>query len=406
MENLRSDLRLFYFSDDEIDNAVKKVKRGKKNKGKPKKDLRNCLIDEELQERNALGKFFDDEDKNIPLLKSNLRDGAYEMRPYQAIIIPRKGKKPRPILIPSPQDRIVFTATLGRIGKKLDFLQRDYNIFGSARHEELPTIKDILSKIENYRKNYRYILKVDIIDFFPSLLKGKLLSDLKPYIDEYCFQIIKDSLYNKLNYVGEAINHKDRFVKPGTDEGIPQGCAYSPLLANFYAREIDSYLKTQKLISFRYLDDLLIFTTDAKHAERVFRNIQRVGSGLNLRYHELNKDKNKSYSASTSQPFEYLGITVTKNGLLIPCEKIELFITTFKSNFFNLATIRRLTIEKVCEATELYVNGWATYYSTVCPEHFKIIKKEVNEKLKLYINKKEYKDFLKFYSGDLDKILL
>lgn len=406
MENKRSDLRLFYFSDDEIKRAVQKVKKGRRYKGKPKKDLRNCFIDEELKEKNALGKFFDKEYENVTALTSALAQDKYKVSPYQAIIIPRKGKKPRPILVPAPQDRIVFTAVLGRIKTPLNFLQNDYNIFGSARHNELPTIEDIISQITQNRKKYKYILKVDIIDFFPSILKEELLSDLSQYVDEYCLKIIKESLYNKLHYVNDAQNHKDRFVKPETNIGIPQGCAYSPLLANFYAREIDEYLKTQNLISFRYLDDLLIFTNDARHAERIFRNIKRIGKKLNLNYHELNKDKNKSYSAPTSQSFEYLGITVSKEGVSIPPEKIEVFIATFKSNFFNLGTIRRLTIRKVFDETEQYVKGWSAYYSTVCPEHFGKVREEVNKTLIKYINKKEYRVYLKRYSMNVSRLLL
>jgi retron-type reverse transcriptase len=405
MTNERSNLRLFYFSDSEIQRAVKQVKKGKKYKGKPKKDLRNYSIEEELKEKNSLGKFFDKEFVNVSILIKSLNDDKYKITPYQAIIIPRKGKKPRPILVPAPKDRIVFTAILRRIRTPLNFLQNEYNIFGSAKHNELPRIKDIIYKINKHREEYRYILKVDIIDFFPSILKEELLLDLSKYIDKYCLNIIRESLYNKLHYVNDAQKYKDRFVKPETNIGIPQGCAYSPLLANFYAREIDDYLKSQNLISFRYLDDLLIFTNDAKHAERIFRNIQRIGKKLNLNYHELNKDKNKSYSAPTSQPFEYLGITITKNGLLIPPEKIEAFITTFKNNFFNLGTIRRLGILKVFNETEPFVKGWANYYSTICPEYFKIVKKEINEKLNIYINKKEYETYIKHYGMNINRIL-
>ncbi len=407
MENPRSNLRLFYFSDTEILRAVKQVKKGKVYKGKPKKDLRNCYIEEEIKEKNALGKFFEHQHKNVSLLLSDIEKDKYKITPYQAIVIPRKGKKPRPILVPAPRDRIMFTAVLNRIRTPLYFLQSEYNIFGSAKHNDLPTIKDILYKITQHRKKFRYILKVDIIDFFPSILKDKLLTDLSRYVkDEYCLEIIKESLYNKLNYIGDAVKHTDRFVKPDTNIGIPQGCAYSPLLANFYARGIDDWLKMQGLISFRYLDDLLIFAKDAQHAERIFRNIKDIGNKLGLKYHELNKDKTKSYSAPTSQPFEYLGITIKKEGLFIPPEKIENFISTFKNNFFNLGTIRRLNIKKVFGETELYVKGWANYYSRVSPEHFNVVREEVNERLKAYILKKEYGGYIQRYGMNINRLLL
>src|ERR1035437_9831660 len=114
MENPRSNLRLFYLSESEIIRAVKQVKKGKIYKGKPKKDLRNCYIEEEIREKNALGKFFENQQKNVGSLLSDIENNKYKITPYQAIVIPRKGKKPRPILVPSPRDRIVFTAVLNR----------------------------------------------------------------------------------------------------------------------------------------------------------------------------------------------------------------------------------------------------------------------------------------------------
>ncbi len=399
MDNVRSQLRLFYFTEKEIKDAAKKVNTGKKNKGKPKRDLRVYSI-EELEDKNALGKFFDPKNRkeNIDLLNSDIQKSKYFIQPYTAIAVPRKGKEPRPILSPHPRDRTVFTAVLNRIRPKLDFLQRDYNIFGSASHEKLKTIRKILLKIEELKKDsqYRCVLKVDIKDFFPSINKESLLKELCPLInDDFVFHIIKHSLYNKLNYVGQAKKYKYRFVEPDSNIGIPQGCAYSPLLANFYAKEIDEWLKLNGYNSFRYLDDLLIFTKDNKEAERVFRNIERIGKKLNLNFHPLNKSNNKSYTSSTKKTCEYLGIEITEEGLRIPDEKIVKYITSFKERFFNKETLRRLEKQKVFKYTEYYINGWRRYYSSTCPEHFAIVKEEINIQIKKYLGKKDYQEAIR-----------
>jgi|GEM_PF-6910752 len=407
MENERKDMRLFYFSDSEIHRAVKKVKTGRKYKGKPKKDLRTFDMDIELRKHNALGKFFSNEAENVQALLTQTRDGSYAIKPYQAIIIPRKGKKPRGILVPDPRDRIVFTAVFNRLKIPLYFLQAKFNIFGSARHNDLPTIKDILQQIVKHRKTHPYLLKVDIIDFFPSISKKQLLDDLSGFVkDEYALGIVKSSLYNELSYIKDATKHQDRFVSPHTDKGIPQGCAYSPLLANFYARKIDGWLQQQGLVSFRYLDDLLIFTKDKKAAERAFNNTARIADSLGLKFHELNKDKTKSYSAPTTQPFEYLGITITSSGLFIPDEKVTRFLDTFKSNFFNFGTIQKHGIQSIFDETERYVNGWGRYYATVCPDHFAIIRESINEILRAYICKRDYKPFIEKHGMNIKRILL
>lgn len=406
-KNERTNMRRFCFSESEIRTAARKVKNGRKYKGKPKKDLRTFDMDVALRKENALGKFFANEAENIEAIISEVRGHNFKIKPYQAIIIPRPGKKPRGILVPTPRDRIIFTAALNRLKDPLYFLQQKFNIFGSARHNDLPTIKDILSEITIQRKKYAYLLKVDIIDFFPSISKSKLLADLAGTVKDECvLGVVKASLYNKLSYIKDANNYKDRFVNPDTDIGIPQGCAYSPLLANFYGRKIDEWLQGQGLVSFRYLDDLLIFTNDRQGAERVFRNTARIANDLGLKFHELNKDKTKSYSAPTTAPFEYLGITITKDGKLIPDEKVAKFLETFKSNFFNLGTIKKHGIRSIFDETEQYVRGWGRYYEEVCPEHFAVVRDSVNKTLKTYISKKEYRPEIEKYAMDTRRILL
>lgn len=394
MVNTRGNSRLFYLSEKEIRKAASKVKQGKKVRGKPQRDLRIDAV----SKYNALGEFFENKpitEKNLTALIQDVQSSKYSIKPYTAIALPRKGKAPRPILSPSPRDRIIFTAILNRIRPRFKFLKRDFNIFGSDRHEKLRTIREILLEIIRLKKKHRYILKVDIKDFFPSINKEILLAELRQLVkDDFVLHIIQHSLYNKLNYVGDAKDVKDRFVKPNSKIGIPQGCAYSPLLANFYGRHLDIWLKDNNHTSFRYLDDLLVFVKDAQQAERVFNNLKRIGRGLNLEFHKLNESGNKTYSCPSRTSFEYLGINITEQGLIIPEEKIKKFLSTFKERLFNLDTLKKQGADKVFEYTRYFVNGWRIYYSSTCVEDYPRVREHINKQILLYLHKKEYARFI------------
>ena len=132
-------------------------------------------------------------------------------------------------------------------------------------------------------------------------------------------------------------------------KGIPQGCAYSPLLANFYALELDEYVSKKNLVSFRYLDDMMIFLESEEETKSVFEGLKLVAKNLNLKIHEIDKKtKNKTYIQQSNHTFEYLGIEIMSDGSFkIPLAKIKKEVTLIKTGIFNRVTIKKFGAEKV-----------------------------------------------------------
>lgn len=298
------------------------------------------------------------------------------MSPYSGFTIPRKNKAPRPILSPDPRDRIIFTAILKKIEGNFSSLS-ELNILGSGTNKRLNNPKEIFHDILKHLPAYSFVMKVDIQDFFPSINKVKLLEKLDRTIsDKRILNLIRASFYNPIHYFDEE-RDKKYFKDPAGDIGIPQGCAYSPLLANFYFSHIDRILNNKGFYSYRYFDDMLVLASSWEDANYIHSFISREAEKLDLKVHLLGG--NKSYILSLRKPFEYLGIQVCNGQLLIP----ESQVGKFKEHIANQLVNRHLALtfgsEPLAAALFLYLRGWQEYYSKVALRDYQRKKVVINE---------------------------
>ena len=101
---------------------------------------------------------------------------------------------------------------------------------------------------------------------------------------------------------------EDGKVGHKTAIGTPQGGCISPILANILLNELDALLDSRGHKFVRYADDMVIFCTSKKGAERVLENITKfIEKKVFLK---VNKDKTKIIRASREAQF--LGFAFTK----------------------------------------------------------------------------------------------
>lgn len=352
-----------------------KVKSGKKNLSDTNfKKFKSTKSDN----LNSLGKFFADKKLSLQELDKIAREydsKEYIFNKYICVVIPKGVDGYRPILVPHPRDRILFSFILELI--KPVFLQEinKYMVFGSGKRTDFPNVKRIIEEIQKESKKHKYILKLDICKFFPSINKDILFEKMKGGIkDDYIFDLIKKSFNNdiEIKYTKNFSKEKKEEIKKVVRDGIPQGCAYSPLLANFYALEMDEYAKEAKLPSFRYLDDMIVFLESREQANKVFSDLKSIGERLNLKIHEISeKSKNKTYVQQSNQTFEYLGIEIKSDGTFkIPLNKIKSEIYLIKNGIFNKVTIKRFGSEKTVEVLLSQLSGWKRYYEKNFPSAY------------------------------------
>ena len=145
----------------------------------------------------------------------------------------------------------------------------------------LPT-RACWNKLQNALGNYakpkdiRYILKLDISNFFGSINQHTLINDLND-------SGYPKSLSSKLeilltNYTGER-----------SSRGILQGIYPSDLLGNFYMAPIDRFLEDYGVPSARYVDDTYVFVSSVNAADQLLRELIPK-----LRSYDLILNENKS----------------------------------------------------------------------------------------------------------------
>ena len=374
----------------EFERAYNKVKKGKK-----------VLSDRQFtrfktKDLNGLGIFFKEGigPKNLEVLISDFSSGLYKIKKYTCVVLPKSSGGYRTIFVPSARDRIVFSILLEKL-KKI-FLEEinSYNVFGSGKRKDFKNIKEILHQVHESSSKHEYVLKIDIKSFFPSIDKELILEILKVRLcNEQIYKIVESSMSNGVNFNFKSslgIAKDDRLkIEKSAGKGLPQGCAYSPLLANYYALPLDRSIKSLNLESFRYLDDMVVFANSEAEAKKALDALQAVAKDLSIVIHDISVGGHKTYIRKTSEPFEYLGLEVRRDGkFLIPISKIKEEIKMIKSMIVNQGTINKFTVSEVYGVLTEHIKGWKSYYKNNFPGAYQIFKNghDYNSQLKKHYN--------------------
>jgi len=351
-----------FFNLGELLTAYKSVRKGKKKKEQkiPSYSESNCLDDSEL---TLLGRYDKNSFWEILKLYAELNIlKNYKITKYSAFTVPKNnGAGRRTIFSPHPRDRIVFTAVLNRIREKFSNLD-DLNILGLGINGQKDNPHNYFQQIQKDILRHKWFRKIDISNYFPSIDRDMLLNELKNLgIGARELKIIKESIYCELD-----IFHKtDRpfFQAHLKGMGIPQGCAYSPLIANQYFSDIDLFLKRRKVDYYRFLDDIIFFADSPGELQKTFEEIKRRAAkkGLEVK-HE------KDAHGRTTEAINFLGIEILSEKLTIPQKSIDKLIRHISSHCQK--ELDSQSEKKVRRHLKEIVKGWGDYYALLTPEDF------------------------------------
>ncbi len=152
----------------------------------------------------------------------------------------------------------------------------------------------------SHEKNTKYVLKMDIRHYYPSILISKLLSKLSKYIrDTKILNLISKILYK------ESPN----------GIGITLGSYLNLWLALFYLDEFDHILKEQLHIThyLRYVDDMLILVKSKREAQRILKFSIDYMKKLGLIIKFKGKGKAKIYKWTDDRFIDMLGTKTYRN---------------------------------------------------------------------------------------------
>lgn len=168
---------------------------------------------------------------------------------YTAFTIPKRDGTPREILAPTPKLKLLQR----RLANVLYLALADVDKVGSPRRHLSHGFAKHLSIVTNanVHRRRRYVLNLDLKDFFPSINFGRVRG-----------MFIKDkrfSLEPKIaTLIAQIACH---------DDVLPQGSPCSPVISNIVGHLLDirlvRFAKAQKCTYSRYVDDIT-FSTNAK----------------------------------------------------------------------------------------------------------------------------------------------
>lgn len=310
--------------------AVAAVKR---NKGKPGVD--GMTVQEIIPHLN----------KHWPQIKEKLLNGDYKPALIKGVMIPKADGGQRQLGIPTVQDRVIQQAISQQLNLKFDpvFSEHSYGYRpGKSAH-------DAIKAVQSFAKAGKtWCVDIDISAFFDHVNHDILMRRVS--------EKVKDKRVLKLigRYLRAGRKQNGQVYKRLS--GTPQGGPLSPLLANIYLDPLDKELEKRDLSFSRYADDLMIYASSERSAERIFNSVCKwIEKHLKLK---VNRDK-----SGTGRPWnrKYLGFIIQEENGEIGIAPASL--DRYKARVRELwRGNQSLTSKELVKQWRRYLLGWWNYF--------------------------------------------
>jgi group II intron reverse transcriptase/maturase len=279
-----------------------------------------------------------------PTIRERLLAGTYQPGAVLGVQIPKPNGGSRQLGIPTVQDRIIQQALHQSLSERLDPLFSE----SSFGYRPGRSAHDAVRCAQSYvLEGKRWVVDIDISAFFDEVNHDILMTKVGRVVrDKRVLKLIGRYLRAKLKQDGRL--HPRR-------QGTPQGGPLSPLLANLYLDDLDKELERRGLSFVRYADDVAIYVSSPRSAERVLASItQWIERHLRLRV-----NREKSGTGPTGQS-KLLGLRIRSDGRI---EVAEASVERYKARVREIWNARSgLSGEATSVTWRQYIRGWWNYF--------------------------------------------
>jgi group II intron reverse transcriptase/maturase len=320
--------------------------------------------------------FLADLDGNITRLQEALKAKDFEPMPVKRVYIPKpNSEKKRPLGIPTLKDRIVQEA-LRMILEPIweaDFSRHSYGF--RPNRGTYDAIAYIGNNLTGNGGSYQWVIEGDIASYFDTIPHKKLMKAVKTRVAD---RDIRDLLWK---FLRAGVMYRQEVQE--TITGTPQGGIASPLLANIYLHEMDTYMESKYLalsenerkkrrrqgksnvLYVRYADDFVVLCNGTKaQALTMKEELKGVLDDMGLK---LSEEKTKV--TQITEGFIFLGYKIIREvgttGKMVP--KVLIPESASKTCVHKLrrmlapSTTNESVNAKIM-AVNQFMRGWCEYY--------------------------------------------
>ena len=277
-------------------------------------------------------------------IEEKLRTGTYIPTPLLGLKVAKASGGERQLGIPTVQDRIIQQAVQQILTNEFDrgFSQHSYGY--RAGHSAQQAVQMAQYYVQQGKS---WVVDIDISAFFDDVNHDILLHQISRKIEDKTV----------LNLIRRYL--KTSIVRDGKTErrnkGTPQGSPLSPLLANIYLDQLDKELEKRELSFCRYADDISIYVSSERSANRVLESLTAwIAKHLKL---SVNREK-----SGTGRPWDgqFLSFRITEEGEIAIAPK---GIKGYKAQVRSLWDARQsLTSKQLIKQWQEYSVGWWNYF--------------------------------------------
>ena len=297
----------------------------------------------------SISDFDKDRYRHILDLAEELRNRKWKPQPYLEIEV-AKTKNPselRKLGMTAIRDKIVQHAIKSIIEPRYEriFVGNSYGFRPSKGATK--AIRRVLA--ECHKPQYKYVLRLDIDNFFDNIdheiLQKRLIAT---GTDSEIVRLIMLCMQ-----MGKIKQSSREWID--AQEGAPQGAVLSPILSNLYLHSFDQFAVSRSVPYIRYADDFLFLCETQEQAKEILEKTEthlkdKLGLSLNQ----------PTSIVGLEHGFDFLGITVVNKTATIAEKKREELYSRIDLLDFNA---EGLTVK-----SEKAWNGISNYYAKLLPQ--------------------------------------